>query len=239
MSSGFPPSPRLSIVVPVLNDAAALERLLEDLSTHMALFETPVELLVVDGGSTDDSRTVALKYGASLLDAPRGRGQQLNTGCRAARGDWLWLLHADTRPDEDAVREMCAEASRAGTVGWGGHSVRFDDGSAQMRLTAALMNARSRLTGICTGDQGMFLHRQLLVRVGGVPEQPLMEDVELSRRLKRLCAPRCRQTMVQTSARRWRQSGWLTTVLRMWRYRLRYWLGEPAETLAADYYRNS
>ena len=101
------------------------------------------------------------------------------------------------------------------------------------------MNGRSRLTGICTGDQGIFLHRRLLRRIGGVPEQPLMEDVELCRRLSKLCRPDCLTFSVQTSSRRWQQAGWLNTVLMMWHYRLRYWLGTPADILAREYYPGS
>ena len=115
----------------------------------------------------------------------------------------------------------------------------FDASTARLNLLAAMMNGRSRLTGICTGDQGIFVHRRLLSRIGGVPEQPLMEDIELSRKLGRLCRPVCRTETLQTSARRWQQAGWWTTVLRMWWFRLRYWLGASPEQLAMEYYGRS
>ena len=245
----FQTRPHLSIVIPVLNDALALERLLRFLATQSAAADE-VEVLVADGGSQDPSREIAAGLGARVISTRPGRGLQLNAGCAAAEGHWLWLLHADCLPSDEAVREMFAKAGVAGTsaaaqmlrdsaVGWGRFNVCFDEDSVRMRLTAALMNGRSRLTAICTGDQGIFLHRQLLHRIGGIPEQPLMEDVELCRRLRVLCRPDCSSSRVQTAARRWQQAGWLKTVLTMWRYRLRYWLGVPADVLAREYYPGS
>ena len=226
--------PNLSVVIPVLDDALPLEALLQGLSKQ----SDGLEVLVVDGGSQDRSRDVAAKHGARVLSTETGRGRQLNAGCQAAQGNWLWLLHADSRPSAEAVREMCVRSgSECATMGWGRFNVCFDDDAPSMRLTAALMNVRSRLTGICTGDQGIYLHRRLLDRIGGVPEQPLMEDVELSRRLRQFCKPTCSASRVQTAARRWQQAGWLKTVLAMWRCRLRYWSGTPAELLAREYYR--
>jgi rSAM/selenodomain-associated transferase 2 len=241
--------PLLSIVIPALNDAPALERVLRFLASQPAAADD-VEVLVVDGGSQDPTSEVAARLGATVISTRPGRGLQLNAGCMAARGTWLWLLHADCLPTADAMREMFARAGVAGTrslpalrrasaIGWGRFAVCFDEDSLRMRLTAALMNGRSKLTGICTGDQGIFLHRRLLKRIGGVPEQPLMEDVELCRRLRRLCRPYCATSRIQTASRRWQQAGWLKTVLTMWRYRLRYWLGTPADILAREYYPGS
>ena len=226
----------LSIVVPVLNDAAPLRSLLT------ALTELPagqIEILVVDGGSHDESRAVANEMGACLLAAAPGRGRQLNAGYRAARGEWIWFLHADSLPDHAAISAIAGKVSRTikrAAPGWGRFNVCFDSRSRKLKLLATMMNWRSRQTGICTGDQGIFVHRRLLSIVGGVPELPLMEDVELSRRLGQLCRPECRAETLQTSARRWQQDGWLNTVLLMWRYRVSYWLGASAEDLAARYY---
>lgn len=241
------PRPGLSIIIPVLDDAEPLERLLGALCDHLPE-DGSVERVVVDGGSRDGSVAAARRQGARVLCTGAGRGLQINAGCRAARGAWLWLLHADSLPTPEAVREMCAislgrervralDRAAGDLPHWGRFEVSFDDDSPSMRLVASLMNARSRLTGVCTGDQGVYLHRRLLAVIGGVPEQPLMEDVELSRRLRRLCRPRCLASSLQTSARRWQQAGWLNTVLLMWRYRLRYWLGTSAEVLAQDYYQ--
>jgi rSAM/selenodomain-associated transferase 2 len=242
-------TPQLSIVIPALNDASALERVLRFLAAQSASADD-VEVLVADGGSQDPTSEVAARLGATVISTRPGRGLQLNAGCMAARGTWLWLLHADCLPTAAAMREMFARAGvasntsapelrRASAIGWGRFAVCFDEDSLRMRLTAALMNGRSRLTGICTGDQGIFLHRRLLRRIGGIPEQPLMEDVELCRRLKTLCRPYCATSRVQTSSRRWRRAGWLKTVLTMWRFRLRYWLGTPADSLAREYYTGS
>jgi len=224
--------PRLSIIIPVFNDAQPVERLLRLLVPPISLSDDPPEILVVDGGSRDGSAEVASRLGARVLQTESGRGLQLNAGARLARGEWLWLLHADSQPSAAAVDWMCSHRA----IDWGRFDVRFDDDSARLRLTAQMMNGRSRLTGICTGDQGIFLHRRLLALAGGIPEQPLMEDIELSRRLKRLCRPTCVPLTLQTSARRWQADGWGKTVWTMWLYRLRYWLGVSAERLAAEYY---
>lgn len=241
MQRPCPAEPQLSIVIPVLNDSRDLERLLRLLNTVTPeIPEAQIEVLVVDGGSQDCSVRIAEQQGARVLHSTAGRGLQLNAGCLAARGQWIWLLHADSLPGSEALREMYtrsgSKALTRQTVDWGRFDVCFEE-RGKMRLTAFMMNWRSRLSGICTGDQGIFLHRRLFTLIGGVPEQPLMEDIELSRRLKRFCRPRCLPMTVQTSARRWQHGGWLATVLTMWRYRLRYWLGAPPEKLAGEYYR--
>jgi len=229
-------TPRLSVIVPVLNDAPALELLLTELDATLTPAEA--EVLVVDGGSVDHPEAILIPP-ARLLSAPRpGRGGQLALGARAARGEWLWLLHADSR-------NTAAAASFLRTLdcpGWGRFDVSLQidsepPGSA-LRLIAWMMNWRSRLTGICTGDQGIFIHRLLLERVGGVPAQPLMEDIELSRRLKRICAPICPRVCLNSSARRWRKQGLFRTIIHMWTFRLRYWLGADPRQLTREYYQD-
>ncbi len=219
--------PKISIVIPVLNDAQALGRVLADLAA------TPAELLVVDGGSTDGSDALAEAGGARLLRAPPGRGGQLAAGIAAARGDWLWLLHADTRVTSDCIVEILRIAASA--PGWGGFDVCMRD-SYPLRLVAAAMNLRSRLTGICTGDQGIFVHRRLLESIGGMPRQPLMEDIEISRCLRRLAAPLRPRTALRPDPRRWRQRGVLVTILMMWWCRVRYFMGADPEHLYRAYY---
>jgi len=223
--------PRVSVLIPVLNDAEALRRLLEWL-TPMARAGT--EILVIDAGSTDGSLGVATAPCVhSILQGVRGRGAQLAHGVQQARGRWLWMLHADSMPDPDCLGYLLAQDDRPG---WGRFAVRLDGGPL-LRLVAALMNVRSCLTGICTGDQGIFVHRDLLRAAGGMPTQSLMEDIELSRRLKRCCRPHCRRERIGTSARRWRRRGVVRTIVAMWTFRLRYWLGADPERLAREYYR--
>lgn len=225
-----PQSPAsVSVVIPVLNDAPALAALLARLAAWPTL-----EVVVVDGGSRDESARVASAGGAVLVHSPPGRGGQLAAGIARARGDWLWLLHADSAPSAAAVAHL---RSRSSAPGWGRFSVLLED-SILLKIVAYMMNLRSRITGICTGDQGIFVHRALLEAAGGMPTQPLMEDIELSRRLKRHRRPECRPERIGTSPRRWRRDGVVRTVLSMWAFRLRYWLGADAERLAKEYYRS-
>lgn len=224
------------VVVPLRNDATALKRVVADLREKAAHWP----LLVVDGDSTDGGAALAEELmgdgtGELLRSAP-GRGRQLRLGAEYAieRGhDWLWFLHADSRVSGRLVRALEAVADRPA---WGRCDVAFEADDWRMGIVAKAMNLRSAATHICTGDQGMFVHRHLLEAVGGVPDQPLMEDIELARRLRRVGVPiRVRAPLV-TSARRWQRDGLLPTVLQMWALRVRYWRGEPAEVLARDYY---
>ena len=224
------------VVIPLRNDAAALARVALDLSEHAAHW--PV--LVVDGGSTDGGAALAeelMRHGTGeLLRSAPDRGRQLRLGAERAieRGhDWLWFLHADSRVSRRLVQALDAVADRPA---WGRCDVAFEVDDWQMGMVATAMNLRSAATHICTGDQGMFVHRRLLEAVGGVPAQPLMEDIELSRRLRRLGVPIRVREPLTTSARRWQRDGLSATVLKMWALRARYWLGEPPEALASEYY---
>jgi len=229
--------PRLSAVVPVLNDAAALQALLRELdpAAHSAL-----EVIIADGGSDDDPQRLCRGARVQVITAPRGRGAQLAAGAAAAQGHWLWFLHADSADIGPALARLLSLAHNAvppNHPGWGRFDVQFDESHPALALVAFMMNWRSRLSGICTGDQGIYLHRDVLRRVGGMPVQPLMEDIELSRRLKLCGRPEARRERITTSARRWRSRGVARTVMTMWWYRLRYWLGADPEHLARGYYR--
>lgn len=227
-------SPRLSVVIPVLNDARPLANLIGELVS--APEADQFEIIVVDGGSGDQPESV-LPEQVQFLISPAGRGTQIARGLSAARAEWLWLLHADSYQIGDALRYL--EGLRGAS--WGRFDVRLGKVAerleTRLRLVACSMNWRSRLTGICTGDQGIFLHRSLLDAIGGMPEQPLMEDIELSRRLKRLMKPRCPKIQIGAAGRRWEQGGLLATILRMWLFRLQYFLGADPQTLARQYYR--
>ena len=215
----------VSVVVPVLDDADALRGLLG------ALRKAPFEVVVVDGGSADASVAVAEQLGAVVVRGAASRGLQLDLGFRAAHGEWIWLLHADAEPSSANMEEIRGLAA----PGWGCFDVQLAGGPG-LRMVAALMNRRSAWSGICTGDQGIFVHRHLLWAIGGVPRQPLMEDIELSKRLRRLAHPLRMKTALAASPRRWRQRGLLRTILGMWRLRLRYALGAAPEALYGRYY---
>ena len=226
-------SSSVSIVVPVLNDAAALRTLLD------ALDGTSFEVIVVDGGSRDRSAVVGKEAGARIIRSEASRGLQLDRGCRAASGDWIWMLHADAAPSPANLAEAADWSAAA--PGWGCFDVCLDGGDGGhggtvLPMVAWLMNRRSALTGICTGDQGLYVHRQLLDAIGGVPRQPLMEDIELSKRLRRLARPLRAKTPLGASGRRWQRHGTAQTILAMWRLRARYALGASADSLYRRYY---
>ena len=221
-------SPRLSIIMPVLDEAAGIEAALGLLAPYRA---RGIEVIVVDGGSSDNTIELSRALADQVLTAPRGRSLQMNAGAAGARGEVFLFLHADTRLPDHADVHVLDGLGRSGRV-WGRFDVRFDRGLA---LVARMMNARSRLTAIATGDQAIFVTRAAFARVGGFPPIALMEDLALSARLKRIGRPLALRACVTTSGRRWRQNGTLRTVLLMWRLRLRYFLGADPAKLARQY----
>ena len=219
---------RLSIVMPVLNEAAGIAAALAALAPLRA---RGAEVIVVDGGSRDGTPDLARPLADRVLAAPRGRAVQMNAGATAATGDAVLFLHADTRLPDDA--DALVFAALTGMRVWGRFDVRFADGA--LPLVAASMNVRSRLSGIATGDQAMFMTRNAFSRAGGFPEIALMEDVALSACLKHLSRPACLRVRVTTSPRRWRRHGTLRTVLTMWRLRLAFYFGADPNRLARAY----
>jgi rSAM/selenodomain-associated transferase 2 len=192
------------------------------------------EVIVVDGGSRDATVTSAQQYADRLLGAQRGRAVQMNAGAAIATGDVLLFLHADSRLPKDAAFAI-ANALTQGTR-WGRFDVTIHGRPRVLKLVAALMNLRSRLTGIATGDQGIFVERPLFVRANGYPAIALMEDIALSRMLKRLAGrPACLAARIVTSGRRWEANGPWRTIFTMWRLRLDYALGADPATLARQY----
>lgn len=194
-----------------------------------------IDVVLADGGSTDRTPALAACAGIRVVHAARGRAYQMNAGAAQARGTLLLFLHADTRLPtgfERLVRQALADGRHA----WGRFDVRLDAPGWVMRATESGMNRRSRLTGIATGDQALFMTRAAFDAVGGFPDQPLMEDVEISRRLLRLSRPACLAARAVTSARRWQEHGVWRTILLMWWLRFRYWLGASPAQLAR-YYR--
>lgn len=223
--------PRVSVIVPTLDEAACITTLLADLAP---LRDAGHEVILVDGGSHDDTAALARPRVDRLITAARGRAVQMNAGARAANGDVLWFLHADTRVPPGALDALLRTAARR--VGWGRFDVRLSGRHPLLRVVERSMNLRSRLTGIATGDQGIFVERALFDRSGGFPSIPLMEDIALSKALRRETRPACiAWPRLETSSRRWESRGVLRTVLLMWRLRLAYALGVPPQVLARHY----
>ncbi len=222
---------RLSVVIPALNEAAGISEVLQALAPLVA---RGAQLLVADGGSADGTVALAQAGGAQVVNAPRGRALQMNAGAQQANGDTLLFLHADTRLPPDADR-LIAKALANGPQVWGRFDVCIEGQPRMLRVIAAFMNRRSRWTGIATGDQALFMTRAAFDAVGGFPVQPLMEDIEISRCLRRLSRPACMRAKVLTSGRRWETRGVWRTVLLMWRLRFAYWRGATPERLAELY----
>lgn len=224
------PAPMLSLIIPVLDEATTIEATLASLEPLRA---RGVEVIVVDGGSRDRTAALAAPLCSRVVEAPRGRARQMNAGAAAAGGEALLFLHADTRLPESADRLIAA--ALAGGHRWGRFTIRLEGRHPLLPVIATAMSLRSRLTGIATGDQALFMTREAFDTVGGFPDQPLMEDIEMSRRLKRLSPPACLREKVTSSGRRWEQNGAWATILLMWRLRFRYWRGESPEKLAKEY----
>jgi len=220
----------LSIVMPVLDEAARIGPAITALAPLIA---RGTELVVVDGGSRDDTVLLAREHGARVIAAQRSRAAQMNAGAAAARGEALLFLHADTALPADADAQVIAALS---SRGWGRFDVTIDGRHWMLPVIAMLMNLRSRLTGIATGDQAMFMRRAAFDRAGGFPAQPLMEDIALSATLRGEGRPACLKSRVITSGRRWDTQGAWRTIALMWWLRLAYWWGTPPAELHRRYY---
>jgi rSAM/selenodomain-associated transferase 2 len=220
---------RLTIVIPVLNEAAIIVAALRALAP---LRVRGAEIIVADGGSHDRTAQLAKPFAARVITVWRGRSAAMNAGAALGTGDALLFLHADTTLPDGADRLIDAALARRA---WGRFDLRIAGRHPLLAVVARMINGRSRLTGVATGDQAIFVSRKAFEAVGGFPDLPLMEDIAISRRLKRLCRPYCIATPAVTSGRRWEHNGVLRTILLMWRLRLSYYLGvEPA--LLAELY---
>jgi rSAM/selenodomain-associated transferase 2 len=224
----------ISIILPVLNEETQIVRCLRLLQPWRGL---EGELIVVDGGSSDRTVALAEPLADRILVSPKGRALQMNAGAREASGDILWFLHADSVPPADAIQQIRAALANSNRH-WGRFDVRLSGRQPLLRVVETLMNLRARWTGIATGDQGVFVRRAAFEQVGGFPAIPLMEDIALSRRLRRCGWPVRLRQRLQTSSRRWERDGILRTILLMWRLRLAYFLGADPARLARSYYRS-
>ncbi|MCP5357550.1 MAG: TIGR04283 family arsenosugar biosynthesis glycosyltransferase [Pseudomonadales bacterium] len=222
---------KISIIIPVLSEPEALR---QHLPALQALRHDGHELIVVDGGSDEDSRQVC----ASLVDvwqpSAAGRAVQMNAGAALATGDILLFLHIDTLLPEDAMTLLQARFAEQSVL-WGRFDVRLSGRRVMFRVIESAMNLRSRLTGVATGDQAIFVRRETFARVGGFPAIPLMEDIALSKLLRKRAWPLCLKARVMTSSRRWERHGVWRTMALMWRLRLLYVLGVSPSTLHAMY----
>jgi len=221
---------KITIIIPALDEAAGIGDMLQPLQPLRAQGH---EVIVVDGGSTDATPDLARPLADQVLSTEPGRARQMNAGAGAASGEVLWFLHADTLIGAGSAESVCRALQQQ--TGWGRFDLRLSGDQPLLRLVERLINWRSRLSGIATGDQGIFVSRALFERIGGYAEIPLMEDVDLSRRLKRETAPCCLHETLLSSSRRWEQRGVLKTIALMWYLRLAYFAGVPAERLAAHY----
>jgi rSAM/selenodomain-associated transferase 2 len=222
----------ISIVIPAINEAAALSVLLPKLQQ----LDDVAEIIVVDGGSSDSTPVMTKQHGAVLLQSERGRALQMNTGAAHATGNTLFFLHADSQIPADASQLIQREISEGAQ--WGFFKLRLSGRHWLLRITERMINWRSCLTGIGTGDQGIFVQRELFESLEGYAPIPLMEDVALSKQLKSISHPACINKPIITSSRRWEHHGILRTILLMWRLRLAYALGTPPEKLAQRYRRS-
>ncbi|WP_372844620.1 TIGR04283 family arsenosugar biosynthesis glycosyltransferase [Psychrobacter sp.] len=244
---------KLSIVVPLLNEADNLPQLMGHLAR---LNPAPSQIVLVDGGSTDNSVAIAKELIEGLIDSSpsvtneqvinrqvidwrliesaAGRATQMNAGAKLATGDVLLFLHADTQLPNHAIADITLAVRQAA---WGRFDVRLDSPAWMLKVVSQMISWRSRLSGIATGDQAIFIKKPLFDQLGGYPKQPLMEDIELCKHLKAIGKPACLQSKVITSARRWQQYGTWRTIGLMWHLRFDYWRGVSADNLKQRYYK--
>ena len=223
--------PTLSVVIPVFNDAAPLDCLLERLQ---AWRQAGLEIIVVDGGSKDDPAAICRERVDQFLQCPAGRARQQHHGALAARAPALWFLHSDCIPPQDAPAQILAALTQHV---WGRFDVRLIGQSRWLSVIAFCMNRRSAWSQICTGDQGLFMRSSNYFAVGGFAPIALMEDIALSIQLKNKGRPAILTAPIQVSPRRWDQHGALKTIVQMSWLRLRYWAGADPEKLHRSYYR--
>jgi rSAM/selenodomain-associated transferase 2 len=225
-------TPQFAIIIPVLNEAANIGACLQALQP----LRPGCEIILADGGSSDLTIAIAAPLADKIVHAPSGRARQMNAAASEAQAAVLLFLHADSLLPENAL-QLIQQGIAAGRL-WGRFDAQLDGRHPMLKVVAFMMNWRSRLTGIATGDQGIFMTRQAFDSVGGFPDIALMEDIAMSIMLKRLGKPCCLRAKIVTSARRWERYGIVKTILLMWRLRLSYFFGADPQRLAQQYYRS-
>ena len=219
----------ISVVIPVLNE----EKSIAATVAALAPFK-PHELIIVDGGSTDRTREICDRLGVTVLSSPRGRGTQMNRGAQRATGEVVLFLHADTRLPDSAFQDI-RDALRNPQCGGGRFDVRLDGARWMLRVIGAMISLRSRISKVATGDQAIFVRREVFRELGGYPEIPLMEDMTFARALKRRGPVACLRSRVVTSARRWESEGAWRTIFKMWLLKSLYLLGVSPHRLKRFY----
>ena len=222
----------ISVIIPTLNEQKNIQILLNILQP---LRKSGAELIVVDGGSTDSSCELAAPLSDHLVHTKQGRARQMNAGKKVANGKLLWFLHADTIPSSHAIARL-QEIANSNDLSWGRFNVHLSGEHLLLRLVEKAMNLRSRLTGIATGDQGIFMSRKLFEHVNGFPDIPLMEDISISSALKKRIRPVCLSESLNASSRKWEKNGILRTIVLMWWIRFAFALGVDPNRLYKQYY---
>lgn len=218
----------ISIIIPTLNEGSNVQQCLDALQS----LRNQCEIIVVDGGNIDDTVEICKPLADKVVFSVKGRAKQMNAGAKKAKGEMLVFLHADTFLPEN-VLELMGQINQD----WGRFNIQLNGNSVMLKVISAFMNWRSRITGIATGDQVIFVNKQLFNNVGGYPDIALMEDISLCAKLKKIKPPICLNAKVVSSGRRWEQIGVIKTILLMWSIRIRYFLGEDPETLSVLYSR--
>jgi len=221
----------LSIIIPVLNEAASIDQFLQELTT---INDSNVEIIVVDGGSSDQTESLVAKHNVMLVNSPRGRARQMNAGAIMASGDVLLFAHSDTK-FSSVTEQLIAIRSANQVNSWGFFKVKLSGQHWMYRIIELMMNIRSQNTGVATGDQCIFVNSELFKKLEGYKDIPLMEDVELSKRLRSISRPCIIKDVVTTSSRRWEKNGILPTILLMWRLRFLFFIGVSPSQLAKEY----
>lgn len=220
---------KISVIIPVLNEAGGI---FQTLSNLQALRQRGHEVIVVDGKSHDDTMDIALPLSDAVIQVEKGRARQMQAGAELAKGDVLWFLHADTIAPQNAdivIKQVLDKKN------WGWFNVVITSRFKLLKLVASIMNLRSSITGVCTGDQGMFIKTELFRQAGGFPLIPIMEDIALSKKLKKQGRPACVKEVLHTSGRRWEEKGIIRTVFLMWALRFLYFVGVDPKTLKHMY----
>lgn len=226
---------KLSFIIPVLNESENIRRILQPMT---AFRHNGHEVIIVDGGSHDNTVELSQPLVDQVIESAKGRAKQMNNGASQATGDVLVFLHADTCLPEFATQMIETGLKKSNGL-WGRFDVELSGSKSILRIIATVMNLRSRWTGIATGDQCIFVRREAFDKINGFPELSLMEDIALSKQLKKLSRPVCLRDKVITSSRRWEQQGVFQTILLMWYLRARYFFGSSTEKLEQIYYRNA